>query len=557
MLMWNAVDSRIAIRRELFMQIVTLDEIRILSRLRSRHAAVTRKTAGKPALPTLLSRTVNDLSVKASSKTAKASITKARSQTRQLNDAFDKFETTYDLGDPNISQERLVNILTQAYEFDVESLRVALQSSSMIDPNLKIFLPQAISKLGRYYCVACDLTDAARSSHYTIFRRVKVKVLEEPVLDVRSITKGLLDFDGTLERINGPPDQRQADRYNSRSLSLARTKYHARISNSLTPWKIHAEMQLLFFYEHNADIPSPRFLCSSKSACYLCDLFVKSHSKFRVPRTHGRLYDRWILPEWSTHQSLSSQRIQSTVERFNCTIEGKILQAINIGRPSFHHPNESVVHVREPWSSNSTLPVLETPQSIVEASDDGTIEAVGELEESPPTGLADGSFSTAIAFEERDVEDGEVPRSRVKPDTNQILARRGRSVSQSGPAIVPLSRGDTLCHKLTRQCDSLIVRTDAITLHASWDWDLTRSTRLASGASMTQDDCWIQVKWLAHGSHITGGDRGVDSIDVECADSFQEKSFEGGSALGQKTLSLQRGGHILVIQYSMEDPRCK
>lgn len=50
---------------------------------------------------------------------------------------------------------------------------------------------------------------------------------------------------------------------------------------------------------------------------------------------------------------------------------------------------------------------------------------------------------------------------------------------------------------------------------------------------MTQDNCWIQVKWLAHGSHITDGDQDVDSVDLETlsstTDSVQERTFEGGS----------------------------
>lgn len=207
-----AVDSRTTIRRELFIQIVILDRFRILSRLRSRHAEVTRKTAGKPALPALLSRTINDPSIKASGKSAKAKVAKARTQTRQIVEAFDKFETTHDVGDPSLSEERLVDVLIQAYEFDIENLQVALQCTSLINPELVTFLPQAISKLGRYYCVTCDLVDAARSSQYTIFGRVTIKVLEEPVLDTRSIINGLLDFDGALERIMSLSHQPEVNR---------------------------------------------------------------------------------------------------------------------------------------------------------------------------------------------------------------------------------------------------------------------------------------------------------------------------------------------------------
>ena len=71
-------------------------------------------------------------------------------------------------------------------------------------------------------------------------------------------------------------------------------------------------------------------------------------------------------------------------------------------------------------------------------------------------------------------------------------------------------------------CGTLVVRTDAITLYVSWDWDLIYLTKPASGASMTQNSCWIEVKWLAHSSHITGGDQDVDSIDLETLSSTIE-----------------------------------
>ena len=177
----------------------------------------------------------------------------------------DKFETAHDVGDPSLSEERLVDVLIQAYNFDTKDLQIAFHSPPSINPELVTFLPQAISKLGHYYWVTCDLINAARSSQYTIFGRVTIKGLEEAVLDTRSIMNGLLGFDAALERITGLSHQRRG--YGSKVLSLARTKYHGRISRSRSPWKVHAEIQLLFFYEHNSNI---------KSACYLCERMIAS-----------------------------------------------------------------------------------------------------------------------------------------------------------------------------------------------------------------------------------------------------------------------------------------
>lgn len=62
--------------------------------------------------------------------------------------------------------------------------------------------------------------------------------------------------------------------------------------------KVHAEIQLLLDYECRPQtIYPPRVLKASKDACFLCDLFVKHYGTFFVPDTHGRVYDRWALPD--------------------------------------------------------------------------------------------------------------------------------------------------------------------------------------------------------------------------------------------------------------------
>ena len=270
------------------MQIVVLDRLRILSRLRSRHVK-SQKAAGKSALPSLLNTTINGPSIRVNGKSAEAKIAKARAQIRGIVGAFDNFENTYDVDDANLSNKSLVDLLTQSYEFDITNLQSILQSTPLLNPSLVAFLPQGIGKLRHYYCVACDLIDAARSSRYTIFGRVTIKVLDEPVVDSRSITNGLLDFDRALHRVTSLSHQRQVDCYGLKALSSARTKYHTRISSCSPAWKIHAEIQLLFFYEHNSNIPAPRIICSSKFACYLCNLFIRLHGRFLLPGTHGRL----------------------------------------------------------------------------------------------------------------------------------------------------------------------------------------------------------------------------------------------------------------------------
>lgn len=121
--------------------------------------------------------------------------------------------------------------------------------------------------------------------------------MKRPAIDARSIADGLLGFDTVVERHIGPLHQSRDWQRHSRALEMARTSFQSRISDCATAWKIHAEIQLLFFYEKNPNIPHPRIISSSKSACYLYDLFIKFYGKFLTLRIYGKLYDKWVLPE--------------------------------------------------------------------------------------------------------------------------------------------------------------------------------------------------------------------------------------------------------------------
>ena len=132
----------------------------------------------------------------------------------------------------------------------------------MLEPSLKQYVPEAIGKLGDYYsatfeliCAARDRTClycAARDRTCRVFQNVQVEPFQ----------------------IQMPTSLQESS------------------------WKVHAEIQLLFFYELHPRYQRPRFICSSKSACYLCNLFFFLHSGFHVPRTHSRLYEKRTLPDW-------------------------------------------------------------------------------------------------------------------------------------------------------------------------------------------------------------------------------------------------------------------
>ena len=65
---------------------------------------------------------------------------------------------------------------------------------------------------------------------------------------------------------------------------------------------VHAEIQLVTFYGLTPlrEGREPRVLGVSKSACYLCALFISLHGQYFISRTHGHLYREWTIPNLAT-----------------------------------------------------------------------------------------------------------------------------------------------------------------------------------------------------------------------------------------------------------------
>jgi hypothetical protein len=201
-------------------------------------------------------------------------------------------------------------IVKQIHAFSVATdLGLALRTS-MIDPTLKAYLPEAVGKLGRYYSATSELVCAARHRACRLFESIEV----EPFYI---------------------------------SMPAPLSKSH---------WKIHAEVQLLFFYELHPSRRRPRFICSSKSACYLCNLFFSLHGGFYVPRTHGRLYARWILPDWVSIPADRCREFSRISTRLKEVIDGRVLRASRARRKKqYHFPNESVLLPLASWSSSGVI----------------------------------------------------------------------------------------------------------------------------------------------------------------------------------------------------------
>ncbi|OBT65024.1 hypothetical protein VE03_05212 [Pseudogymnoascus sp. 23342-1-I1] len=266
----------------LFREVIALDIDRILSRLRSRH--VSKRTIGKPAIITQLHDAIHHESIKST-----ASII---NKSQSLRDLFTELEGIPDIKASTADAQRLVyEIVTQVHALTSSTdLHLLFRDSKLEPPSLKAHLTLAFSKLSRYYSDAYSLVCAARDKECHVFRTVVV----EPF------------------HIDMPPF----------------------IDETI---KVHAEIQLLFFYEVHTHLPRPRIICASKSACYLCNLFFSLHGGFYVPRSHGKLYKSWTLPDWLPVPPARHIELGNLATKFNAALERRIK------RPTRRHadPNES------------------------------------------------------------------------------------------------------------------------------------------------------------------------------------------------------------------------
>ncbi|KAL8684987.1 MAG: hypothetical protein Q9218_008037, partial [Villophora microphyllina] len=88
---------------------------------------------------------------------------------------------------------------------------------------------------------------------------------------------------------------------------------------------VHAEIQLITFYGMvlNLDERMPRVFGVSKSACYLCDMFIRLHRQFLVSKTHGQLYDQWTVPDLVEFSHEQRQRFRGIVQRMHESCKNK------------------------------------------------------------------------------------------------------------------------------------------------------------------------------------------------------------------------------------------
>lgn len=240
-------------------------------------------------MPLLLVNSVSQCQLKSTTSSAEddAAVLKMAKQCNDLKDGFEKMESSQDKA---FLLQHLEAILLLIYHFDVRTLAIVLSQSRVIDPTLNDYLPRAMKKLRRYREISLGLANAASTRRHNLFNHISVQSIDPPDLsvDLGTLTNSLQNFEAVWSVAADEGFRGHAQRL----WEEKRARYHKRIRDNCTEFKVHAEIQILYFYEQRPHHPLPRAISSSKSACFLCNLFLEIHGKIFVPRTHGRTYDR-------------------------------------------------------------------------------------------------------------------------------------------------------------------------------------------------------------------------------------------------------------------------
>jgi len=222
--------------------------------------------------------------------------------------------------------EHLIEGITRLYQVDNLD---EITSISISNPSTRKHLLNMVHKVSAYRECARRLYKSALE--FPLVRRMRVEVVELPSTAFKRPqikNEYQPSLESTISRLkdlkNNQKDVVQIHRLLGikESLEVSQDRYERQVKATLRESKIHAEIQLLYHCRTvlQNETLLPRVLCSSKSACWLCNAFIlfdsKIHTpKFYTPRCHGKLYPGWRLPVSNGWGDRMSTKFSQELER--------------------------------------------------------------------------------------------------------------------------------------------------------------------------------------------------------------------------------------------------
>lgn len=251
---------------------------------------------------------------------------------------------------------------------ELQDLREMLDSipNRQMDPSLRNSFWNTIRKVARYRQAAKFLCRSARQ--FVQVRQMKSSSVSLPQGAFPPVPSQKPDssLSAAFERVFRTQKDPRDIQYICRLLGIpdevAENNFGRYRDKATREAKMHAEVQLIFYLETSGSKTLTRVICSSKKACYLCNVFIAVHAKFHTPRSHGRLYPAWRLPLFLQSDKLEALLIQSLEFQINCSIKTLLSKRQRISYP---FPNESTVLTLPLSTSTSHSPVPDIQNRLV------------------------------------------------------------------------------------------------------------------------------------------------------------------------------------------------
>ncbi|KAL9614940.1 MAG: hypothetical protein Q9167_000582 [Letrouitia subvulpina] len=334
----------------LFSAVVRLHRNRILSRLRSKHAKTSRLRLNPHRPPPIL-RLAQVFTLIAPHNIAEGQslrLQAAQKISEELKILFVKLESK----PTDRHLESILKCLDELpSQLELSSLLNSIPNSGSFSPQDASSLSSFVGKLRRYHIACAILVTAARQ--HRLFSVIRIATISP-----QSPQKIHLLTQPEISRpINRILQSQRSEKQLAVTLQPESPVNQMKFASALkkNSLRVHAEIQLLYFYERHPEIARPRVISSSKDACFLCNLFLNLHGGFFTSSTHGVLYDTWTLPDLKPTglNDTAIRKIDGIIARFSHQLEGTIAQLSQAGTTRRKHPKESRVNLTM-WPSSVT-----------------------------------------------------------------------------------------------------------------------------------------------------------------------------------------------------------
>lgn len=273
---------------------------------------------------------------------------------------------------------RVVRSIAQVFDIvPIKALLDSLRDQDMV-PSLRKWLLGCLNKIRRYSEVASIICHRAR--RISMLRNTRVRIVSGVSnLQGASVSgENIADIEKSLARFQYKGENVQMRMLPGWLRSLvqsSRQNYSKSVRNILKEAKVHAEIQLLAYYDNEPVRGTrPRILASNKKACALCNTFIAIHGEYSVPKSHGTLYRGWRLPAADQNRACQDDMNKALESSISETLAR--LMPLSRG-PSIKFDNESSIYSFN--LSASTLSEL-PPSTISEHHNEAAVIVDGDLE---------------------------------------------------------------------------------------------------------------------------------------------------------------------------------